>query len=163
MQVPAAHGATETSPAQPEYGYTSLRTVPLLKSLARVLGWIALSGTGLGLIVLIALVVLQRVRERSIEASGRVIQLGRTAVVVNRVASIPWSSCLFVPRIFMSDREHANGSLRRAIVAHELHHLRRLDSLRMLGEMVTVVVFWMNPVLYAVLRRDYPCETDDDE
>ena len=42
---------------------------------------------------------------------------------------------------------------RRAALAHELIHLKRLDWLAQMAEEALVAIFWFNPAIYAVVRR----------
>ncbi|MEZ6233497.1 MAG: M56 family metallopeptidase [Phycisphaerales bacterium] len=59
------------------------------------------------------------------------------------------------PRVILPESlwRHLDLDARRAVLTHELAHLRRRDQWVRLGEIVVGVLYWWHPVLWAVRRR----------
>jgi hypothetical protein len=70
---------------------------------------------------------------------------------------------LFRPVIILPDREYADAQL-RAILLHELTHLRRRDVLVKWLSVVACAVHWFNPIVWLARREiDRACELACDE
>jgi beta-lactamase regulating signal transducer with metallopeptidase domain len=81
----------------------------------------------------------------------------------NPIAATPMLFGVFRPAIILPDREYTDTQL-RAVLLHELTHLRRKDILVKWLTMITCAVHWFNPVVWLVRREiDRACELSCDE
>lgn len=81
----------------------------------------------------------------------------------NPLAATPMMIGVFHPAIILPDREYTDKQL-RAVLLHELTHLRRKDvSVKWLSVLVTAL-HWFNPIVWLVRREiDRACELSCDE
>jgi beta-lactamase regulating signal transducer with metallopeptidase domain len=81
----------------------------------------------------------------------------------NPIASTPMLIGLFKPVIILPDREYGDAQL-RAVLLHELTHLRRKDVLVRWLSVLACALHWFNPVVWLTLRElGRACELSCDE
>ena len=81
----------------------------------------------------------------------------------NPLAATPMLFGLFRPMILLPDREYTNDQL-RAVLLHELTHLRRNDILVKWLSVLACAVHWFNPIAWFMRREiDRACELACDE
>ena len=81
----------------------------------------------------------------------------------NSLAATPMLIGVFHPAIILPDREYTNEQL-RAVLLHELTHLRRKDVLVKWLTVLVSALHWFNPIVWLVRREiDRACELSCDE
>jgi len=81
----------------------------------------------------------------------------------NPLAATPMLVGVFHPAIILPDREYTNEQL-RAVLLHELTHLRRKDVLVKWLTVLVSALHWFNPIVWLVRREiDRACELSCDE
>lgn len=81
----------------------------------------------------------------------------------NPLAATPMMIGIFRPAIILPGREYTNEQL-RAVLLHELTHLRRKDVLVKWLSVFVVALHWFNPIVWLVRREiDRACELACDE
>ena len=81
----------------------------------------------------------------------------------NSLAATPMLVGVFHPAIILPDREYTNEQL-RAVLLHELTHLRRKDVLVKWLTVLVSALHWFNPIVWLVRREiDRACELSCDE
>jgi len=81
----------------------------------------------------------------------------------NPLAATPMLVGVFHPAIILPDREYTNEQL-RAVLLHELTHLRRKDVLVKWLTVLVSALHWFNPIVWLVRREiDCACELSCDE
>jgi len=77
----------------------------------------------------------------------------RTYLVDARISPMIW--CLGPPRLLLPTAlwAHLRESERRAIICHELAHLRRGDHWTCLAELLVTLLYWWHPLTWWVRRR----------
>ena len=81
----------------------------------------------------------------------------------NPLAATPMLFGVFRPAIILPDREYTAEQL-RAVLLHELTHLRRKDILVKWLSVIACAVHWFNPIVWFVRREiDRACELACDE
>lgn len=123
-------------------------------------GALLLGGIGARLAWLTAGVLrLRWLRENAVEPADGFADL---QLAVGTSADIRWSDAVRHPVTFgilhpvvllpIALRE-AHESARRAVVAHELHHVNRRDWLIVVGEEMVRSIFWFHPVMWWLVSR----------
>jgi len=74
----------------------------------------------------------------------------------NAIASTPMLTGLFRPAIILPDREYSEAQL-RAVLLHELTHLRRKDVLIKWLSMLACAIHWFNPLAWLTRREIDRC------
>jgi TonB family protein len=75
-------------------------------------------------------------------------------VIITPEISIPASYGLVNPAILVpANWPDRDPEARRAAIAHELIHIKRLDWLAQIAEELLIAAFWFNPAIRAVVRR----------
>jgi len=129
-------------------------------AIAAAVGALLLGGIGARLAWLSAGVLrLRRLRENAVEAADGFADL---QLAVGTSADIRWSDVVRHPVTFGVLRpvvllpialREAPESARRAVVAHELHHVKRRDWLIVVGEEIVRSIFWFHPVMWWLVSR----------
>jgi len=135
-------------------------TVPLQVRLAGVVGILLLGGIGARLSWLcLGISRLRRMRERAVDAADGFEDLQRT---IGASADIRWSADarhpvtfgVFRPLVLLPERlRAADPAAQRAVVAHELHHVKRRDWPSILAEEVVRSIFWFHPAMWWLVSR----------
>jgi TonB family protein len=129
--------------------WVRLAAIAVVTGIALRLAWIA---TGL--------LRLRRLRRGAVEAAAGFDDL-RQAIGVGRVA-IAWSSDTPHPITFGAadpvvllpvTLKSADATAQRAVVAHELHHVKRHDWLWTVAEEIVRAVFWFHPAMWWLISR----------
>ncbi len=75
-------------------------------------------------------------------------------VVITPDIAVPASYGLLRPAILVpANWPDCDPEARRAAIAHELIHIKRLDWLGQIAEEILIAAFWFNPAIHAVVRR----------
>ena len=138
---PAADGQPQVLPDVP---WTTLGLVTLIVGVAARAVWLAIGFFRLGRLTRRAVPV------ESAEYAMVQEQLGTSAAIseVDRLAQ-PVTFGFRRPTVLLPDTlAVAPTSLRRAVVTHELFHVRRGDWLSLLGEEAVRTVFWFHPAVH---------------
>lgn len=125
-----------------------------------MVGILLLGGIGARLAWLtLGLSRLRRMRDRAFEAAGGFADLQRTIGVS---ADIRWSADarhpvtfgVLRPIVLLPDRlRAADAAAQHAVVAHELHHVKRRDWPIVVGEEVVRSIFWFHPAMWWLVSR----------
>ncbi len=152
VTVPSPAGAAAPAHAAPPAAgvdWIRLATIVIAAGIAGRLAWI---GAGL--------VRLQRLRRSGVEPATGFDDV-RQAIGVADV-SILWSSAAPHPVTFGARRpvvllpvaiKSVDAAAQRAVVAHELHHVKRHDWLWTIAEEVVRAVFWFHPAMWWLISR----------
>jgi TonB family protein len=160
--VPAAAGHAGSLSATDTKGPPPPRSssVPLEARLVAAAGMILLGGIGARLAWLsLGVSRLRRMRERALEAAGGFDDLQRTIGVR---ADIRWSGDarhpvafgVFRPVVLLPESlRAADAAAHQAVVAHELHHVKRRDWPVVVAEEVVRSIFWFHPAMWWLVSR----------
>jgi TonB family protein len=75
-------------------------------------------------------------------------------IIITQEISTPASYGLLRPAILVpANWPDCDPEARRAALAHELIHIKRLDWLAQIAEEILIAAFWFNPAIHAVVRR----------
>jgi hypothetical protein len=95
-----------------------------------------------------------RLYERTLQANSRLRRLGRVRVYVSDRATVPFSCGIVVPRIYVrSDSFSRDTRQGRAVLTHELTHVRSGDLVWNAVELVLRVLLWFSPAVHLLARR----------
>lgn len=118
----------------------------------RTAGALSLIGSLFTAALMITTAVRDRRRERLLEADSRNWRIGRTRIFAAQVSSA-YSTGVLRPRIYIPAEQLGERSLRRAIVAHELAHVRSTDGARLLLDLLFAALFWWSPAIRLATER----------
>ena len=168
MIEPWQHHEMVFVPASPAFASSAVRGAPPSSSgipapfgnSVTIAGMVILCGMLARLAWLSAGVVrLQRLRQRATDASSDFADLQQT---IAPSATILWSDEVRQPVTFGILRPivllpaalaAADSDARRAVVAHELHHVARHDWAWVVGEEAVRSVFWFHPAMWWLISR----------
>jgi len=163
-----AHAQTPAANESPAKSRPYGRTAPELKSERGVRWGAALifvwfGGAVINLIqMLIGLVAIERLRRKAkpltmvgFASMTKLLELGgQVNLLQTDEGSMPITSGLFRSTIFMpADAMEWNPERRRAVLLHELAHVRRRDGAKHLLARTALGLYWWNPVVWAAWRE----------
>jgi TonB family protein len=140
--------APRPAPAEPPFDWVRATSILLVAGILARLGWI-----GVGLLRL------QRLRQRAVEPALGFEDLQQT---IGAFAPIRWSAEATHPVTFGVVRpivvlpyviKSVDAAAQRAVVAHELHHVKRRDWLWTIVEEIVRSVFWFHPAMWWLISR----------
>lgn len=120
---------------------------------ARAAGLVAIIGAGAAALMVVMLWLVDRRRERMLQQGAVRRRVGRCTFIVSAGVRTPGSVGLLRPRIYLPVAVMDKATQRRAVVAHELHHARRLDAVRLAADILLQVLFWWSPAAHAIAAR----------
>jgi TonB family protein len=145
----ALHASAAAAPAAPAVDWLTIVSLTILVGVSLRVGWIA-----------VGLARLRRLRRRAAEPASGFEDL-RQAIGVSNVA-ILWSGDTSHPITFGAGRpvillpsalKSVDRAAQRAVVAHELHHVKRRDWLWTVGEELVRAIFWFHPAMWWLISR----------
>ena len=148
-----------STPSQPDL--VTGRSVPF--TTLHWTGWIAIVWTGVGLFLLIRLIVgigaVWHISARSTNFSRAAEQFPSNW---NRRANVRLSDRITVPMVWgflrpvillPVDASHWQTERLRAVLLHELAHIKRSDWTMQVVAQVACAIYWFNPLIWCVARR----------
>ncbi|MCA9287925.1 MAG: hypothetical protein KDA05_05025 [Phycisphaerales bacterium] len=138
-----------------------LVSIPAPPAWLWVAGVLAILGVGVGRSINAAralrrLTPVARSDQRLVRDIAEKLGLAHTPRAYTVAARVSPMVCGWLtPRVILPESlwRHLDLDARRAVLTHELAHLRRRDQWVRLGEIVVGVLYWWHPVLWAVRRR----------
>jgi TonB family protein len=146
VRVPAGPATSRSLP--PAVDWFAALQIVMVAGAAMRLGWLGIGAYRLRV-----------VRRRAVEPVTAFADL-QQAIGVD--AEMRWSSDvthpvtfgLASPIVLLPDElKTADLAAQRAVVAHELHHVRRRDSAWIIGEEVVRSIFWFHPAMWWLISR----------
>ena len=125
--------------------------------------WMAMAWAGVGLLILVRLIVgIGAIWYISLQSAdfNRAIEQGQLGW--NRQISIRLSDRIVVPMVWgflrpvillPVDAAHWHTERLRAVLLHELAHIKRWDWLMQIITQITCAVYWFNPLIWFAARR----------
>lgn len=132
---------------------TYLRFRARAERVARTAGMTAVLGTAVGGFLLAALALRQHRTERRLRSGATRRRIGRCTLYLSGAVRTPGSVGVLWPRIYVPAWVMQDPSRRRAVLAHECHHARRLDGLRLIGDVMLQAIFWWSPAAHLIATR----------
>lgn len=120
---------------------------------ARAAGLVAVIGTGVAALLAVTLWVVDRRRERVLQRGAVRRRIGRCTLIISAGVRTPGSVGVVRPRIYLPTAVMRDRTQRRAVVAHELHHARRRDGVRLAVDILLQMLFWWSPAAHAIAAR----------
>jgi TonB family protein len=146
--VPMAVGPATTRPLPFAVDWFAAIQIVMIAGAAMRLGWLGIGACRL-----------RAVRCRAVEPITAFSDLQQ---VIGVDAEMRWSSDVAHPVTFgvahpiillPSGLRTADIAAQRAVVAHELHHVKRRDSAWIIGEEVLRSIFWFHPAMWWLISR----------
>jgi beta-lactamase regulating signal transducer with metallopeptidase domain len=167
--LPAATGVSNI-PVGSAPGGVSMQRLPLLLAAAWAL--VALALAGRPIVAWIALGRLARTASvppapaSLLRALAARVGVRRVILLVHPRVEIPFTFGVRNPRIVLPQSSHAWSARRlKAVLTHELSHIRRWDSLSNAAAQVVCALMWFNPLLWiarALMLREAELSCDQD-
>lgn len=90
-----------------------------------------------------------------VAAQRRVGSKNGTALLVSKELDSPVSWGVLRPTIIVDASAAAAVDKAETIIAHELAHVLRLDWLRLILGRIAIALFWLNPLVWMLVRRSH--------
>ncbi len=118
-----------------------------------------------GVVVFATRLARQKRRERKLEETGDSRRIGRISVVVSQRVTIPFSTGLLQPRIFLPPEIAEDPRAFSMVFRHESVHIRRAHWVWTLIESLAASAFWFNPMMHLLARggrrvRELLCDAE---
>jgi beta-lactamase regulating signal transducer with metallopeptidase domain len=122
--------------------------------------------SALGIVVFLAGIGRQAMRERSLRRSATAVRrIGKVRVVVSDIVRSPFSTGLLRPRIYLPTGIARSERARRMVLAHESTHVRHAHIAWTFLEHLHAALLWYNPLAHLAATngmrlRELVCDRD---